>query len=53
MRRRRRYFGTRNLLLVVLINVEGPPTEADSGFKEANINHLVYAIVSPIFDTFI
>ena len=28
-------------------------TEADSGFKEANINHLVYAIISPILDTFI
>ena len=37
----------------MLINFEGPPTEADSSFKVANISYLVYAIVSPILDTFI
>ncbi|KAF8430245.1 hypothetical protein EV426DRAFT_10976 [Tirmania nivea] len=35
------------------LRIEGTPTEADSYFKEAKINHLVYAIVSPILDSFI
>ncbi|KAF8436390.1 hypothetical protein BGX38DRAFT_1274512 [Terfezia claveryi] len=38
---------------VDVVNVEGPPTEADSDFKEASINHLVYSILSPILESFI
>jgi hypothetical protein len=35
------------------LRVEGFPTEADPEFKESNINHLVYATISPILDDFI
>jgi hypothetical protein len=39
--------------LVRYLLVEGYPTEADPDFKEANINHLVYATISPILEKFI
>ncbi|KAI5803265.1 hypothetical protein DFH27DRAFT_44381 [Peziza echinospora] len=39
--------------LVRHLEVEGFPTEADPDFKESNINHLVYATISPILQNFI
>ncbi|KAF8470077.1 hypothetical protein BDZ91DRAFT_761385 [Kalaharituber pfeilii] len=36
----------------ILKPFEGSPTEADPDFTESNINHLVYAIVSPILEYF-
>ncbi|KAF8435259.1 hypothetical protein BGX38DRAFT_1145658 [Terfezia claveryi] len=39
--------------IVRYLRIEGSPTEANSDFKEANINHLVYAIISPILESFI
>ena len=34
------------------LRIEGKPTEADSDFKETNINHLAFSILSPILDDF-
>ena len=41
-----------NRILEHLI-VEGYPTEADSDFKEVNIDHLVYTIIVPVLNDFI
>lgn len=35
------------------LQIEGYPTEGDPDFKESNINHLVYATISPILRDFI
>ena len=35
------------------LTIEGYPTEADPDFKESNINHLVYATISPLLSDFI
>lgn len=39
--------------IVQYLRVEGYPTETDPDFKEASINDLVYATISPILDDFI
>lgn len=38
--------------IVQYLEIEGEPTEADPDFKEGNINHLVYATISPILRDF-
>ncbi|RPB25945.1 hypothetical protein L211DRAFT_766512, partial [Terfezia boudieri ATCC MYA-4762] len=35
------------------LTVEGYPTEADSDFKEVNVDHLVYTIIVPVLNDFI
>ena len=34
------------------LRIEGYPTDADPTLKEANINDLVYASISPIIENF-
>ena len=36
--------------VVRYLRIEGNPTEADPDYKEANINHLVFSIISPILE---
>ena len=38
--------------IVRYLRIEGEPTEADPDFKAGNINHLVFAIISPILEKF-
>ncbi|KAF8472011.1 hypothetical protein BDZ91DRAFT_717027 [Kalaharituber pfeilii] len=39
-------------LIVRYLRIEGKPTEADADFKESNISHLVFSILSPIVEGF-
>ncbi|KAF8532805.1 hypothetical protein BDD12DRAFT_809643 [Trichophaea hybrida] len=39
--------------IVEYLAIEGYPTEGDPDFKEASINHLVYATISPVLGNFI
>ena len=39
--------------IVRYLRIEGNPTGADPDFKEANINHLVFSILSPILEKFV
>ncbi|RPA98852.1 hypothetical protein L873DRAFT_1685869, partial [Choiromyces venosus 120613-1] len=39
--------------IVEFLSIEGYPMEADPDYKESNINHPVYAAISPIFSDFI
>lgn len=39
--------------IVQYLRIEGYPTEGDPDFKESNINHLVYATISPILNDYI
>ena len=38
--------------VVRYLRIEGNPTEADPDYKEVNINHLVFSIISPILEQF-
>lgn len=39
--------------IVQYLEIAGHPTERDPDFKESDINHLVYAIISPVLCDFI